>query len=327
MKKAVAFAVCTVAASLYAGAAAAEVVLRAATSLPSNLEFSQSFLKNFVEPLNQQGKGVISINYVGGPETTPAPRMGSALSRGLFDILHGPASYYAGEVPEANALNATTVTIEELQRNGGMDYLNQIWKKKLNARILTWAETGVRYHFFLTGEPRINDQGLDLAGMKIRTTPTYRAFLDKLGASAINISVSELYTGLERGLVQGLGYTEIGMSVLGVGKFIKYRVDPAFYHSPVLLIMNANSYAKLPDNARAILDKVLADYRTKAPAMIKQRVDEDQAALTREGMKVMELKGPGRKAYLDAAYSSLWAQLAKEVEDVEKLKSILYRPE
>ncbi len=33
------------------------------------------------------------------------------------------------------------------------------------------------------------------------------------------------------------------------------------------------------------------------------------------------------KADLDAAYSSMWGQLAKEVDDVAKLKSFLSRPE
>lgn len=51
-------------------------------------------------------KGVVQINYMGGPEVMPPARQAASLERGLIDILSAPASFYAGSVKEVDALLA-----------------------------------------------------------------------------------------------------------------------------------------------------------------------------------------------------------------------------
>jgi TRAP-type transport system periplasmic protein len=51
-------------------AAAQEVTLRAVSSFAEGTEFSKNF-ERFVEKVNNDGKGVIKINYIGGPRAVP----------------------------------------------------------------------------------------------------------------------------------------------------------------------------------------------------------------------------------------------------------------
>ena len=51
-------------------APAQEVNLRAVSSFAEGTEFSKNF-ERFVEKVNNDGKGVIKINYIGGPRAVP----------------------------------------------------------------------------------------------------------------------------------------------------------------------------------------------------------------------------------------------------------------
>ena len=51
-------------------AAMAEDSIRAVTMFPQSIIFVKKFL-NFVEDVNKQGKGVVQIKVIGGPEAIP----------------------------------------------------------------------------------------------------------------------------------------------------------------------------------------------------------------------------------------------------------------
>jgi TRAP-type C4-dicarboxylate transport system substrate-binding protein len=75
--------------------ARAETVLRAITAVPMATAVAQVF-GNYMERVNARGRGVVRIQYLGGPEVTPSPRQAASLQRGLVDIVHSPGAFYAG---------------------------------------------------------------------------------------------------------------------------------------------------------------------------------------------------------------------------------------
>ena len=60
-------------------------------------------------------------------------------------------------------------------------------------------------------------------GLKLRIAPIYRDFFQKLGASVVQIAPGEVYTALERGVVDGYGWPLIGIFDLGWHEKTKYR--------------------------------------------------------------------------------------------------------
>ena len=69
----------------------------------------------------------------------------------------------------------------------------------------------------------------DLTGFKIRITPVYRDFFTALGATVVQTAPGEVYTALERGVVDGYGWPIGGIFDFGWHEKTKYRVDPGFY--------------------------------------------------------------------------------------------------
>src|SRR5262249_11719827 len=149
-----------------AGCLAAEVTLKLVTVFPRNHTFNIPVFEMMKE-LNAKGKGVLQMQYIGGPEAVPPTQALTALQRGVYDIFPGPASYYDGQVPETGAHNASNKTAMDLRKDGALEALNQAFNKKANAQYLAYLGSGYTFYIFLKHEPkRTAAGGLDLRGLK-----------------------------------------------------------------------------------------------------------------------------------------------------------------
>ena len=89
-----------VAVSMLAGAAnAQEVTLRAINSFQEGTYFARQF-EAFVKKVNEEGKGLVKINYIGGPKAIPTMEQAAALRSGVVDLANTTVAYTAGLVPE-----------------------------------------------------------------------------------------------------------------------------------------------------------------------------------------------------------------------------------
>jgi TRAP-type C4-dicarboxylate transport system substrate-binding protein len=59
-------------------ASAQEVTLRAVTAFAEGTQFSKNF-ERFIEKVNNDGKGIIQIKYIGGPRAVPPFEVGNAV--------------------------------------------------------------------------------------------------------------------------------------------------------------------------------------------------------------------------------------------------------
>ena len=162
----------------------------------------------------------LEIVFVGGPEVSPATQQLLALTNGVFDLLFGSAGYYVGTVPEAYAIYGTTITPMEARGTGATELLNEIYIEKANAHVLGWIAAGVGYHIWLTNEPQINKDGLpELDGIKIRSSGFYKAWLSSYGAINVMIPAPDIYTSLERHIVDGAAWPGLGITDYGLRNF------------------------------------------------------------------------------------------------------------
>lgn len=309
-----------------AAPASAEITLKAITALPSNLSTTHSFLNNFVAPVNSAGKGNLHIEYMGGPEVIPPRKAGAALARGVIDMLHGPAAYYQGTVPEAAVLSASNRPVEDVRAAGGIALLNKIWNKKLNAEVLGWGESGTHMNFYLTQKPVIGKSGPDLEGLKIRSTSTYRPLITALGGTPVSMKASEIFTGLQRGVVEGFGWPNADVTGLGVARLVKYRLDPGFYRINDLVLVNLDKWHALPKKDRDLLDRLAIAYEQKAVAFMAGAAAKDLSVLEKNGMAIVTLHKPTAKAFLRTAYGLLWKEIEKTAPaNAKRLRAAFYK--
>src|ERR1700730_15944183 len=83
-------------------AVAQEVTLKAITAFTENTTYSRPF-ERFINRVNEDGKGVLRINYIGGPKAMPPFEVGNALKGGVIDIANAAGAIYTHVMPEADA--------------------------------------------------------------------------------------------------------------------------------------------------------------------------------------------------------------------------------
>ncbi|MGX1099594.1 TRAP transporter substrate-binding protein DctP [Amorphus sp. MBR-141] len=298
-----------------APARAEEVVLKAVTAFPASLDFAQSF-QRFVAKANEMGKGVVQIQYMGGPEVVPPPQQAQAVRRGVIDMQYGPGTYYLGDMPEVDAWVGSTVSAMEARKNGGFAVMQEVYKQKLGAYLLAHIDSGVGFHIYLTEEPkRTADGGVDLTGLKLRSQPIYREFFDALGATSVSVPVPEVYTALERGVVDGIGWPLVGIKDLSWDKFLKYRIDPPFFQTDLVVMMNEEKWAGLSDEARAILTKAAAEYEQESYDHYQEVIEETDKVVRADGMQVIDITGKAREEFLETAFETAWNRLKASGSD------------
>jgi len=306
--------------------ASAEVTLRVISGLPQNHDLTQSYLQHFHKPFNAEGKGKVQANYMGGPEVTPRTRQAASMQRGLVDMIFTPASYYFGILPEARPLAMSSVPVEEMRKNGAFDMLQEAWKKRINGMIVGWCCTDQVFHFYTTFEPKLDSEGKpDLRGIKMRSTELYNPIYEALGATPVTIDAPELYTAMQRGVVQGFGFPEGGVVALGVKDITKYRIDTGFFRGTSMLAMNHDKFMSLPKEIRDfIVEKGIA-YEKDSIAFIERKAEEDLKALEQAGMQRFKLSPAGEKAFLKAAYDAGWTLLDRyeTIIDIKKLRPLI----
>ena len=292
--------------------ASAQETLRALSMLPKPVAYTQSFLK-FIDRVNEAGRDVVQIEFVGGPEAIPTFDQPEAVRTGVIDMVYGPASYYPGIVPETDALVGSNVTPMEKRENGGIDLLNQIHQEKMNVYYLGHPDGGIQFHVYMTAEPRLKDNGLpDMSGVKLRGAPIYREFFtDYLGATFVQVNVPEVYTALERGTVDGLGWPSIGVMDLSWDKFLKYRIDPGYFQTDLSILVNLERWNALSEEAKQILQDTAIAWEEESYELLQAQHSEEDAEMKKRGMQVVELAPDAAEAYLNAAYEEAWSRLKK----------------
>lgn len=298
---------------------AAEVTLRAVSSFQEGTSFSRAF-ETFVKRVNEEGKGLVKINYIGGPKVMPPFEVGNAVKNGVVDMANVTSAFYTSLLPAADGLKLAECSIQQQRKNGAWAYINKLHNEKLNAYYLARTGDGVPFHLYLT-KPLAKP---DLHGYTIRVTPVYRAFFAALGANLVQTPPGEVYTALERGVIDGYGWPIQGIFDLGWQDKTKYRVDPGFYTVEVNFLVNLDTWnKKLDDKQRALLQRIATDIEATNVADNAKINAEERKRQADAGIKTVALEGEQRTQWLDTARDAGWAyvkQIApQQADEMRKL--------
>jgi TRAP-type transport system periplasmic protein len=298
-------------------AAAQEVTLRAVSSFAEGTEFSKNF-ERFIEKVNADGKGVIKINYIGGPRAVPPFEVGNAVRTRVVDIANVTGAFYTNLMPEADGFKLNGKPMSEQRKNGTWDYINQLHNQKLGSQYLARQFHNVPFHIYLN--KKIDK--IDFSGLKIRVTPVYRDVVEALGGTPITTAPGEVYTALERGVADGYGWPVTGIFDLGWDKVTKFRMEPPFYSVEVNVLVNLDSWKALNDAQRKVLSDAalwLEGLDSEKVAVIKAERERQAAA----GIQALDFGPAASKAFLDRANDVAWQSVIKRApESGPKLRQL-----
>jgi TRAP-type C4-dicarboxylate transport system substrate-binding protein len=292
-----------------APAAAQEITLRAVSAFAEGTQFSKNF-ERFIEKVNKDGKGVVQINYIGGPRAVPPFEVGNAVRTKVVDMANVTGAFYTNLMPEADGFKLIGKPMSEQRKNGTWAYINELHNKKLNTHYLARQFHNVPFHIYLN--KKIDK--LDFSGLKIRVTPVYRDIVQALGGTPVNTAPGEVFTALERGVVDGYGWPVSGIFDLGWDKVTKFRMDPGFYSVEVNVLVNQDVWKGLSDAQR----KVLNDAALWLEGLDSENVTVNKAEIDRQtkaGIQPITFSPAEAKKFLDQANAVAWESVIKRAPD------------
>src|SRR5262249_14391901 len=288
-------------------AVAQEVTLRAVTAFTENTTYSRPF-ERFIARVNEDGKGILRINYVGGPKALPPFEIGNALKGGVVDIANSAGAFYTNVMPEADAWKLTERPMSELRQNGGYAAMAVIYAQKLNAIFLARLVDNNPFHLYVN-KPISTP---DLTGLKLRITPVYRDFFQALGATVVQTAPGEVYTALDRGVVDGYGWPITGVFDVGWNEKTKYRVDPGFYTAEVSVLVNKSTWERLNEAQRNLLRKPAEQVEAEAAAVFAEENEQEIKRQAAAGIQTIRFEGATASTYLTKAYQAGWNGIIRQ---------------
>ncbi len=286
-------------------AGAQETTLRVVSAFAENTQYVKN-LEPFMQKLNAEGKGSLQLNFIGGPKAMPPFEVGNAVRTGVVDMAMTTGAFYTNIMPEADALKLTQVPHTALRKNGGHELINKIWNEKANMQYLGRVIDFTPFHLYLT--KKIDKP--DLTGLKIRITPVYREFFQALGATVMQTAPGEVYTALERGVVDGYGWPINGIFDANWHERTKYRVDPGFYNAEVSLVMNLDKWKSVTQPQRDLLMRHVIALEAQNDSWKKVNAD-DIKRQAQAGIQVISFDPATAKQYYNKAYEVGWASVIK----------------
>jgi len=200
------------------------------TTWPPNFPILGEACSLFAKWVDTMSNGRMQIQVFGGGELVPALECFDAVSSGAADMSHGAAYYWAGKINAAQFFASVPFGMNAQQLNSwliGGDGL-QLWQElyaPYNLIPFPGGNSGVQMGGWFNKE--INTIA-DFKGLKMRMPGLGGKVLSAVGASPLLISGGELYTSLERGVIDATEW---------MGPFHDYKMG---FHESMKLEHNSN---------------------------------------------------------------------------------------
>lgn len=233
-------------------------VWKVVTTWPPNFPVLGEGCIKFAQLVEEMSLGQLIIKVYGGGELIPPLEVFDAVSGGAAEIGHGASYYWAGKMPAAQFFTTVPFGMNAQQMNawlysgGGI----QLWEElyaKFGLIPMPGGNTGVQMGGWFN---RAIDKIEDFKGLKIRMPGFGGKVLESLGATVVLSPAGELYTNLERGIIDALEW--IGPYhdyKMGFQEIAKYYYAPGWHEtgSTLEFIFNKKAFEDLPPHLQSIL--------------------------------------------------------------------------
>lgn len=295
-----------------------EVTLTFVTGFPEQLENNDGFWM-FRDKLKENAPW-ITIEYRGGPEVIAPTQLIESVSSGAIDGAHLPGDYYTGQLPAMEIQRFTPFSPQQERENGVAELLQEV-HQPIGVHYVGHTHAGIPQVIML--KDRIDTP--NLAGKTVRTSSTTTNMVRALGGTPVEMPGSEVYTALERGVVQGATWTSVGVTGLGLEKQAKYWIKPRFYDSVANTVINLDKWESLEPETQEAINNTMAEVEPQIFDHYQKLQAEETQKWIDAGMERIEFEGADadrilRIAYVDAWNTLDWDRITKDSPAGEEIR-------
>lgn len=294
------------------------IVLKAISFLPVDHPLMAT-IPAWIEKVGKATDGLVTVNWVGGPEVTPALEQIEAVRTGVVDVNFNVTAYYEPLAPELRAFSLSERTPWEERQVGFYDFMVERHKKVGTMYLGRWLS---EQSFYLWVNKPVQELA-DLKGRKLRTRALYDRFMRELGIVPVSVDHGEVYTSLERGMVEGFGWPILGPADYGWTEVTKYVIDHPFFNQNATILVNLDVWNRIPANLQQAIMKATAEYERDMVAHFIEASRKERERLQGMGVQFIRFSPEEGERYAKTALEVEWQFLVTQVPDmITDLKKI-----
>ncbi len=262
------------------------------TTWPPNFPVLDEGCKLFAKWIREMSEGQLDIAVYGGGELVPPLEAFNTVRSGAAEVGSGSAYYWAGTVPSAQFFASVPFGMNAQQLNswilcgGGLELWEECYTK-YGLVPMVGGNTGVQMGGWFNREINSMD---DFQGLKMRMPGLGGKVLKKAGGTPVLLAGSELYTGLERGVIDATEW--IGPFhdyKMGFHQIAKYYYSPGWHEAGTTLelFFNKKKFDALPNHLKVIAQSaaqrlntwMLSEFEAKNGAFLEKILAEGKVEI------------------------------------------------
>ncbi|MFK7933624.1 MAG: TRAP transporter substrate-binding protein [Saprospiraceae bacterium] len=271
------------------------------TTWPPNFPILGEGCTKFANLVKEMSQGQMEITVYGGGELVPPLEVFDAVGSGAAEIGHGAGYYWAGKIPAAQFFASVPFGMNAQQMNawmlsgGGLELWQEIYEP-YNLHPMPCGNTGVQMGGWFNKEINTIE---DFEGLKMRMPGLGGKVLERAGGTPVLLAGSELYTGLERGIIDATEW--IGPYhdyKMGFHEIAKYYYTPGWHEPGTVLevIFNKEKFAALPRHLQVIMETaalrcnnwMLAEQEALNGDSLRKLIDEEGVEVRKFSEEILD---------------------------------------
>lgn len=192
-----------------------------------------------------------------------------------------------------------------------MDLVPEYLAKEHEGVKIIWLLTTLPSQIYHASKPLKSLE--DLEGQRLRSsTAAVVEVLRELGAAPVGLPITEVAEALQRGRLDGVVTDVGGVYGFRLGGLVKYRIPALDSVQTIGFIMNPDSYARLPDDLKKLIDDLGGQEGAKrATSFWYKQEEKAQAYFAETGVELVKASPELDKAARSAAAKVLDRQVEK----------------
>jgi TRAP-type C4-dicarboxylate transport system substrate-binding protein len=254
------------------------------------------------------GEGALEIKVYPGGSIANFSNAYDRVVNAVAEAAFGTTGSISGALPRSNVTNLPGLSDDPVESS------RALWRLQAKGMLGDeWAKVHVLTLFTVSGTGLHSVRPMrtveEVKGEKIGSGGRIGSqALSLLGAAPVSMTPAETYQSLQRGLVAGATMSWAGVTVFKLNEVTHHHLDAPFGLASAYMIMNKDFYARLPDKAKAAIDRYSGEAYAARVSTSGRNDDEKQLA---------KLKAdPGQHFYnLPKAEEERWLKIIAPITD------------
>ncbi|MGC3873686.1 TRAP transporter substrate-binding protein DctP [Halomonas sp. GXIMD04776] len=293
--------------------------LRMLSSYDQTGVYAREVAQRYIDKVEGADNADINIT-LNGPGVVPPFEQLQPVSAGVFDLLYTHGAYHTNTTGVGAAMDGVFVDPEKTRESGLWTFIDEHYNGH-GLKLLAIPPLGSSGFQYILEDPIEGTPGLE--GRRLRGSPTYTNVTKGLGGTPVLMSSGDVYSALDRGVIDGAAWGLNGVEDLGWHEVAGYFTKPTFGQTYTYLFMNLDAFNSLSEDEQKVMLEQGRALENETAAILDELAKEEWQSLKDKGMQETHFKPEDAERLDELVTEGIWQLgIDKSPEAVKTMREI-----